>query len=105
MVAALSTVEEDRIVAAWASQTARTSFYRDCLLKSVAQDLELAVAPELFKVDFVMTTPSSSGIQIPVIFIESENIAKSASQEVSKLARSEERRVGKEGRDRWSRYT
>jgi len=86
MVAALSTVEGDRIIAAWGSQTARTSFYRDYLLKSVAQDLEVSVAPELFKVDFVMTALSSSGLQVPVIFIESENIATSASHEVRKLA-------------------
>jgi hypothetical protein len=74
---AVSAMETEQLTAAWASQTARTIFYRDSILKSV---------PELFKVDFVMATQSSSGLQVPVIFIESENIAISASHEVCKLS-------------------
>ncbi len=85
LVETLRTVDKQRLIDAWQSQTARTSFYRDHILKKVAQDIDLVVASELFKVDFVMAAQSSSGLQIQVIFIESENIAASASHEVSKL--------------------
>ena len=86
LVDTLNRVDKQQLIDGWDSQTARTSFYRDYVLKNVAQDLNLVVRSELFKVDFVMAAQSSSGLQIPVIFIASENIATSASHEVCKLA-------------------
>lgn len=86
LVKALSEVEEQHLIDAWSSQTTRTSFYRQLVLPPVARDLGLEIGGDLFKVDFVMTTPSSSGRAVPVVFIESENIATSAAHEVRKLS-------------------
>ncbi len=85
-VNALSKVDNQVLADAWTRQSHRTSFYRELVLPQVSRDLGLDVGSELFKVDFVMKTRSSSAEPVPVIFIESENVAITAGDEVRKLS-------------------
>jgi len=70
---------------AWNSQPERTEFYTRKLLPKVAEDLGLYCTTELFKVDFALCAKSTSGHMVPLIFIESENDACSATHEMWKL--------------------
>ncbi len=70
---------------AWSSSAERTSFYSNTLLPRVADALNLAVKTELFKVDVALCAKSSTGHDVPLIFVESENNAFTATHEVSKL--------------------
>jgi len=67
--------------AAWASQAARTGFYEE-ILRSIGDRLGLSLEKELLIVDFALIGQED---RVPRIFIESENIATSAAQEVRKL--------------------
>ena len=60
-------------------------FYTDHLLPQVANDMNLEITKEKFKVDFVMGKEDSSEHVIPKIYIESENVFNSAGQEIEKL--------------------
>jgi|WetSurMetagenome_2_1015567.scaffolds.fasta_scaffold134014_1 hypothetical protein len=71
--------------AAWSSQTARTQFYTKNILPNVAAQMGLTTRTELFTVDLAMCAKASTGHDVPLIFIESENIAFSADHEVWKL--------------------
>lgn len=70
---------------AWKTLPKRTKFYTDDLLPQVANDMNLEITKEKFKVDFVMGKEDPSGHVIPKIYIESENIFNSAGQEIEKL--------------------
>jgi hypothetical protein len=73
----------------WSSHPERTKFYRQTL-KQLATGLgalieeELETGNELFKVDFAISR-NSDDVQVPIIFIESENSAFSAHHEIRKL--------------------
>lgn len=68
----------------WLSQTARTTLYTDRILKQVAIRLGMDIVPERFKVDFAMGL-KQGGTLVPLVFVESENQAKGADWEISKL--------------------
>jgi len=63
----------------------RTKFYTDHLLPQVANDMNLEITKEKFKVDFVMGIEDPSEHVSPKIYIESENVINSAGQEIEKL--------------------
>jgi hypothetical protein len=80
---------EKELTLAWSSLRARTNFYRTLLMPlatSLGTIIEetLETGNELFKVDFAISRKSNE-IQVPIIFIESENNAESADHEVKKL--------------------
>ena len=70
---------------AWNSQPERTAFYTSKLLPQVAEDLKLVCETELCKVDFALCAKSTPGHKVPLIFIESENNAMTAADEMWKL--------------------
>jgi hypothetical protein len=70
---------------AWTSSTERTKFYRDNVFPGVARALNLDLRPELFRRDFAMRVKSSTGQLVPLIFVESENVASTAYNEMEKL--------------------
>ena len=71
---------------AWSSRTDRTKFYTDLLLPQVANDMNLKITKEEFKVDFVMAVEDPySEHKIPKIYIESENDIRKAKHEIRKL--------------------
>ncbi len=69
-----------RLREAWKSQTTRTAFY-DEIFERVAGSFDLRLEHQLLIVDYAMVTKDD----VPRVFIESENIASSAAQEVRKL--------------------
>jgi hypothetical protein len=68
------------------SQSARTNFYCTALLPAVARELGCTAEYELFRVDCSLCVGASNGRAVPVIHVESENIASSATHEVRKLS-------------------
>lgn len=71
---------------AWSNATNRTKFYTDHLLPQVANDMNLKITKEEFKVDFVMGIEDPYfEYKIPKIYIESENVFNSAEHEIRKL--------------------
>lgn len=85
-VASVLYADQQKLASAWVSQAARTAFHREVTLPAIANELGLAVMPELFKLDFVMAAESPLKMRVPVIFVESENNPMLATQEVCKLA-------------------
>lgn len=65
---------------AWATQTARTAYYKNVIFPQVANELELNFECEFLSIDFALCK-----VGVPLIFIESENQISGASQEVRKL--------------------
>lgn len=82
---AVESIEVTRLAEIWATQKTRTAHYADEILKSVAKDLDLHFRREYLRVDYSMWDRHSSREETPVIFIESENIATSAEDEVKIL--------------------
>ena len=71
---------------AWKTLPKRTKFYTDGLLPQVANDMNLEITKEEFKVDFVMAVEDPySEHKIPKIYIESENDIRKAEHEIRKL--------------------
>ena len=71
---------------AWKTLPNRTKFYTDDLLPQVANDIDLKITKEEFKVDFVMAVEDPySEHKIPKIYIESENDISKAEHEIRKL--------------------
>lgn len=81
----LETANEADLKKAWESEAERTEFYTSKLLRKLAIDLGLDFTTELFKVDFAICARSTSCRKVPLIFIESENNARSATHEMWKL--------------------
>ncbi len=75
----------ERFSEAWHIEAERTAFYVRELLPRVAADLKLEKAAELFRVDMAMGLQSPAGV-VPLVWIESENSADTATHEVRKLA-------------------
>jgi hypothetical protein len=75
----------ERFRDAWHVEPERTAFYVDEILPRVAADLKLETSAELFRIDLAMGLPSATGM-VPLIRIESENDADTATYEVRKLA-------------------
>ncbi|MYB59385.1 MAG: hypothetical protein F4X51_23680 [Gemmatimonadetes bacterium] len=76
---------DEQLCQAWSNSTNRTKFYTEHLLPQVANDMNLEISKEKFKVDFVMGKEDPSEHVIPKIYIESENVFNSAGQEIEKL--------------------
>ena len=71
---------------AWSRRPNRTKFYTDHLLPQVANDMNLKITKEEFKVDFVMGIEDPYfEYKIPKIYIESENDFNKAEHEIRKL--------------------
>jgi hypothetical protein len=67
--------------AAWQGSTERTGFYNE-LFRSIAAQMDLELKREVLQVDYALV---SRHTKVPRVFIESENQAWSAEQEVAKL--------------------
>lgn len=77
---------DEQLRQAWSNDTSRTKFYTNHLLPQVADDMNLKISKEKFKVDFMMAVEDPySEHKIPKIYIESENIFNSADHEIEKL--------------------
>lgn len=81
----LSETCDDDFRKAWTSSRNRTQYYEENLLRKVAQALGLSFKKEEFKIDYTLCHSEENGYEVPVIFIESENIASSAHHEIRKL--------------------
>lgn len=67
------------------SQSERTRFYCQEILPPVAERLGLAMGEEEYRIDFSFFSTARNGWKVPVIHVESENIASDAHHEVRKL--------------------
>jgi len=77
---------EKGLTEAWFNRTNRTNFYVKEIFPLVAKNMDLVLTKELFKVDAAMAMKSQpDNWEIPIIFIESENVISSALEEVDKL--------------------
>jgi hypothetical protein len=83
--ARLEAVENSCLIKAWKTEGERTAFYTSLILPQIANKFGLEIKTELFKVDCALCARSTSGHLIPLIFVESENKAWSASHEMHKL--------------------
>jgi len=83
--AAVLSLEGIRLAEIWAAQYSRATFCADELLESVARDLELDFKREHSRVAYSMCHRHSDSKPTPVIFIESEEQATCADQEVKTL--------------------
>jgi hypothetical protein len=83
--AAVLSLEGIRLAEIWAAQYSRATFCADELLGSVARDLELDFKREHSRVAYSMWHRHSDSEPMPVIFIESEEQATCADQEVKTL--------------------
>jgi len=71
---------------AWKSCNDRTLFYFDILLPRVAQKLKLGFQKEKpFRIDGIFTIRGGQTNDVPIIYLESENNARSSYEEVYKL--------------------
>lgn len=86
-VTGLNATQPCQFAWAWQSEANRTSFYRNILLPRVASCLGLTDVYELFRVDstFCVGTAENKCSLVPIVHVESENNARSASHEVRKL--------------------
>ena len=73
------------IKSAWRSMKCRTQFYINTIFPAIAAHFNWEHQRELFKVDYAFYKLSSSGDKVPVVFIESENDAGTATHELRKL--------------------
>jgi hypothetical protein len=76
----------DGLERAWRSGGDRTTFYVNTIFPEVADQMNLTLRRELFKVDAALCKTSDTGHYVPHIFIESENNADTATYEMWKLA-------------------
>jgi hypothetical protein len=76
---------KDALLKAWCSQGDRTNFYSKTVLPEIAALMGLTMRTELFKVDAAFCKASSLNYDVPIIFIESENNAATATHEIKKL--------------------
>lgn len=85
----LESIQETDVSAfeqAWKSCNERTQFYFDNLLPNVARKLKLGFQKEKpFRIDGIFTVKGNQNNEIPIIYLESENNARSSHEEVYKL--------------------
>jgi hypothetical protein len=74
------------LVWAWKSAANRTKSYRDCLLPKIAERMSLTARYELFRVDSSFCVEHDDSVWVPIVHVESENNAASATHEVAKLS-------------------
>ena len=76
----------DDLKQVWTTASKRTEFYVNTVFPKIAINLGLEVRKELFKVDVALCQVSNTGHNVPLVFIESENNAPTATHEIWKLA-------------------
>jgi len=81
----LERTSTDELRSAWTRPSRRTKLYTREVLPAIATDLELRPTTELFKVDAALRIPAPNGELVPIVFIESENVATTAGHEMRKL--------------------
>lgn len=82
----INTINKEQLVKAWDSCKDRSNFYFDFLFPRIANELGLEYKKEaVFRFDGVMFKKAVNGQPVPIIYIESENDAKSTVREVYKL--------------------
>lgn len=81
----MTEVRKEALSEIWNSSASRTRFYEEFALPAVAKSLELKLKFEEFKIDYTLCQKSGSNVDVPLIYIESENVALSAEHEVRKL--------------------
>ncbi|QIE22968.1 hypothetical protein [Caballeronia sp. SBC2] len=97
---------EEELAWAWASANNRTSMYRNKIMEEIADGLDLINAYELFRVDSTLCvgeTREKPDTLVPVIHVESENSATTASHEVRKLCALKSKLKVLISCDQWSR--
>lgn len=82
----LDECERDEVYSFWAGKKERTKYYKEILMPRIAEKLKLIHGKEEFTVDYAMSKSTGSGIDMPQIYIESENDIKSADHEIRKLS-------------------
>lgn len=81
----ISSLPNEALSEAWQSSANRTRLYEHRVLPQVASKMSLRFKKEEFRVDFTFCKAVLDTYEVPVIFIESENIATSAHHEIRKL--------------------
>lgn len=81
----LSATSGEEFLKAWESSGNRTALYEGALLKNVSETMGLTFKKEEFKVDYTFCAIDDNGYDVPMVFVESENIATSAHHELRKL--------------------
>lgn len=82
----LTACSRDDFSTAWKTSTNRTRFYEENLLPRVADSLQLKFLKEEFKIDYSLCKETPDGYLVPLVFVESENIATGiANSELRKL--------------------
>ncbi|KXS54330.1 MAG: hypothetical protein AWU57_1278 [Marinobacter sp. T13-3] len=76
---------DETLLKAWESSGNRTSFYESSLLRNVASEMSMVFKNEDFKIDYTFCKRMDGHYDVPLIFIESENVAASADHEMRKL--------------------
>lgn len=84
---------DTELLQAWTTCGERTSLYAKTILRQVADDLtakgvkdfKLEFEKELLRVDYALCITGTKQTQVPLVFVESENDARGARQEVGKL--------------------
>lgn len=84
--AELSRLSDREFSDAWMSSGNRTSLYEDRILKQVAGAMGLVFRKEEFKIDYTLCKSTDRGYDVPLVFVESENVANSAHHEIRKLS-------------------
>ena len=70
---------------AWKTSKNRTRLYEHTILEPVCREIGLNYKKELFKIDYTFCRKSKNGTDVPLVFIESENVALDAEHEMRKL--------------------
>ena len=73
------------LIDAWKSCGNRTAMYENNVLEEVAQSMGMSFKKEEFKIDYTFCKKISPDYEVPLIYIESENIAKHSMHEMRKL--------------------
>lgn len=81
----IKSVDHKTLRNTWDSQTNRTTFYSNYVMRNVAADLEMKLEEQLLQIDYALSVRTQDGTLVPVIFIESENVARTSIHEISKL--------------------
>lgn len=81
----LSKVTDGDLSEAWKSSENRTKLYEERILPQVAEVMGLVLRKEEFKVDYTLCKPTGNDYDVPLVFVESENVASSAEHEIRKL--------------------
>jgi len=80
----LNELSDEEYQYAWRRRKNRTILYEDTIIPKISKSLNLNYKKEDFKIDYTLCV-ENDGHEVPLIFIESENVANSAHHEIRKL--------------------